>query len=341
VKLRIKYEESKHQMTKKKLINICLNLTLLVGFLLTFFLDLTGIELHQYIGIAVAGFVMLHLVTHWKWVLNVTARIFKPTPGRVRLYYVLDFLLFISIIIISVTGIFISTWLKTFIPNYVLLLSVHILASITGLLFLLLKLGLHWKYFANLMGSLRDSVNRKPELTFPSLTGNRVTDYGRRDALKTIGLVSGVGLLAFFKAASAFTIPKPTALPSLESDTKEPEQPSGSLTAQQPIAPSDSVESVEPIEPIEQGQGQGKRGRRHGQNASQEQLPQQSLEPHQELSPEAVFPEQPAAEQPPIDPSQENCIVRCTQGCAFPGACRHYIDQNQNQFCDLGECLVV
>lgn len=34
-----------------------------------------------------------------------------------------------------------------------------------------------------------------------------------------------------------------------------------------------------------------------------------------------------------------NCQVRCPKGCSFPGSCRRYTDNNQNQLCDLGECL--
>ena len=33
------------------------------------------------------------------------------------------------------------------------------------------------------------------------------------------------------------------------------------------------------------------------------------------------------------------CVVRCPSGCAFPGRCRRYVDQNANGYCDLGECL--
>ncbi len=34
-----------------------------------------------------------------------------------------------------------------------------------------------------------------------------------------------------------------------------------------------------------------------------------------------------------------NCVVRCPNGCSYPGRCRRYIDGNNNGKCDLGECL--
>ena len=36
---------------------------------------------------------------------------------------------------------------------------------------------------------------------------------------------------------------------------------------------------------------------------------------------------------------EEDCIVRCRRGCTFPGECRHYVDDDGNGRCDLGECL--
>lgn len=41
----------------------------------------------------------------------------------------------------------------------------------------------------------------------------------------------------------------------------------------------------------------------------------------------------------PQDTLVSNCTVRCSRGCSFPGQCRRYVDQNNNQLCDLGECL--
>jgi hypothetical protein len=33
------------------------------------------------------------------------------------------------------------------------------------------------------------------------------------------------------------------------------------------------------------------------------------------------------------------CMVRCPNGCSYPGRCRKYVDQNGNNLCDNGECL--
>ncbi len=46
---------------------------------------------------------------------------------------------------------------------------------------------------------------------------------------------------------------------------------------------------------------------------------------------------------PQVVPTQASsnlaCTVRCNKGCSYPGRCRRYTDSNNNQRCDLGECL--
>ncbi|MCK5794063.1 MAG: hypothetical protein KAH12_05130 [Anaerolineales bacterium] len=37
---------------------------LFVGFLLTFFLDLTGLTIHQWLGIGVGSFALYHILAH-------------------------------------------------------------------------------------------------------------------------------------------------------------------------------------------------------------------------------------------------------------------------------------
>ena len=71
-----------------------LDLTLFTGFLVAFFLDLTGVSLHQWLGVAVAAFTILHLILHWNWVKTLTCRLFERNVGRSGTYYVIDAFLF-------------------------------------------------------------------------------------------------------------------------------------------------------------------------------------------------------------------------------------------------------
>jgi hypothetical protein len=52
--------------------------------------------------------------------------------------------------------------------------------------------------------------------------------------------------------------------------------------------------------------------------------------------------EAPTAAQIPPSPTPEPavaCVVRCPNGCSYPGQCRKYVDRNGNNLCDNGECL--
>lgn len=307
-------------MSFKKTIKIFANLTLFVSFILTYFIDLTGLELHQYLGIAAAGILAVHVITHWTWITNVSRRLFKRMSGRVRIYYLLDGTLLLAFIIITITGVLISTWLEVFLSYYMLLRSIHIISSIAGLLLLIVKMGLHWKFFTKTLNLFR-FPNRKP----PAPAPHTASVYTRRDALKTIGVISAVGIFGLFKAVTALTIPKAAPLPDPEIETIE---------ADQVVPTSTPMETEEAIAHPAQADDGNKRGKRRG-STSQENHIQSTPTPQLQSTPEAAANEHAENTQP-----VEECVVRCNKGCAFPGICRRYIDENQNQLCDLGECLI-
>lgn len=307
-------------MNFKKTIKIFANLALLVSFILTYFIDLTGLELHQYLGVAAAGILAVHVITHWTWIANVSRRLFKKMSGRVRLYYLLDGSLLLAFIIITITGVLISTWLDVFLFDYMLLRSIHIISSIAGLLLLIVKMGLHWKFFTKTLNLFHFPI-RKPAVPAP----HTASVYTRRDALKTIGVISAVGVFGLFKAAEALTIPKAAPLPDPEIEIIE---------ADESVPTSTPMTTEEPMPQLAQADDGKKRGKRRG-STSQENHVQPTPTPQQQPTLEAIGGEQADTIQP-----VEECVVRCDKECAFPGICRRYIDENQNQLCDLGECLI-
>src|SRR5512139_1289238 len=96
------------------------------GFLLSFWLELTGVALHQWLGVAIGVGVGYHLFTHWTWVKSVTARFFKQTSHQARLYYVIDATVLIGLAAIIVTGLVISTWLDLALANYPAWKTIHL-----------------------------------------------------------------------------------------------------------------------------------------------------------------------------------------------------------------------
>jgi hypothetical protein len=171
-----------------------LDAVLFAAFILAFFLNLTGVVLHQWLGIAIGLFAAYHLIFHWNWVKAVTQRFFANLSSQSRMYYLLDAALLGGFFTIIVTGLIISTWLNLSLASFAAWKAIHVAASIGTLLVTLVKLVLHWRWIA---------VGARNLVAQPAVPA------GRREFLKVAGAV-GVASLA----ALAQTIPGLTSTSS-------------------------------------------------------------------------------------------------------------------------------
>lgn len=135
---------------------------LLFLFIATFFLEFTGVVLHQWVGIAVGIFVAYHLISHWAWVKSVTLRFFGKTSSRSRIYYLLDGSLLMGLLTIIGTGLVISTWLNLSLAAYTAWHFVHVTASLITLLAVVIKVGLHWRWIASVAKNIFTSPSLQP-----------------------------------------------------------------------------------------------------------------------------------------------------------------------------------
>jgi cytochrome b len=288
-------------MKTKNSIKNLISVLLFASFLFTYFLDFTGLNLHQWLGIAAAVATALHLLLHWNWVKAVTTRFFSQTSGQARSFYLLDVLLFTGLAVITLTGLAISSWFSLAVSSYEFWRQIHVAASVVAMAVLVIKLALHWKYIAAMFKPAR--VARSAAFN-PAESSARSEDpkmVSRREALRVIGTVSVVGLVGILKAASALRSVEAVALPqpalSTQVDQTANSTAPGQITAASPTA------GVQPTAA-------------------------------------AQLPLAPAADQQ-TSQSSENCVVRCDKDCSYPGRCRRYTDTNNNQRCDLGECLAI
>lgn len=77
-------------------------------FALVINVPLTGIAIHEWLGIAIAGVLVVHLVQHGDWITSIGRRIFTRTSLQNRINYLLMFGLFIGFASITVSGLLIS-----------------------------------------------------------------------------------------------------------------------------------------------------------------------------------------------------------------------------------------
>ncbi len=163
-------------------------------FLAAFFLDLTGLALHQWLGIASGVIAMYHLVKHWDWVKKAAGAIANQTTSRVQTYALIDILLFDGLLAILVTGVVISSWLNLDLAAYATWHFVHVSASLITLALLVLKIGLHWRWIVTVGRALFTHPVRQAEIASSGSPAHRQRPIGRREFGRLMAVV-GIGSL--------------------------------------------------------------------------------------------------------------------------------------------------
>lgn len=186
-----------------------IDVVLFGGFLVAFFLDLTGVGLHQWIGVFGAALAGYHLIVHWNWVKAVSKRFFGQTSGQARAYYLIDAAILFGFTLITLTGLVISTWLDLTLASYDAWRVIHITASITTLLFVVLKLAVHWRWIVTAARSALAKPVSVPVRPAPAPQVVAVQQtaagrtMGRREFLSVLGVSSAAGVFALSSAAQA------------------------------------------------------------------------------------------------------------------------------------------
>jgi hypothetical protein len=142
-------------MNKKLVTKILLDITMLVLFITLINAKGTSLSYHEIVGLGIFGLFSAHIALNWVWVKNITKNLFNPKiKSKIKWMYVLNTTLFLSIIIILLTGIAISEVIfglgSSESPE--ILYTVHKVASYFCLAIFNIHITLHWKY---LMSSLK------------------------------------------------------------------------------------------------------------------------------------------------------------------------------------------
>jgi hypothetical protein len=302
------------KLKNKKMVDLGLYLI----FVATFFLDLTGVILHEWLGMIAGAIAIYHLAMHWKWVVAAIRQFFRRASGKTRLYSLVDAGLLLGLLACVVTGLAISTWLNLASIDYEAWRTAHLVVSIATALVTLMKVGLHWSWILKALSKrvkiARVSVSaREPQSV---LSMQRRLD--RRGFLKVVGITGVVTILAASRALEGLAVEaRPVA--------------AGKVLAQE----SDSQPSAAETSAVELGQ-----------------TAETALSPNvltSTESPTLTATNVQATDVPTevatavLAQSQATavsaCSIRCPRGCSFPGRCRRYVDSNANNRCDLGECL--
>lgn len=190
-----------------------IDVVLWISFLLLFFLELTGLDLHQWLGVAISAFAGYHLLLHANWVTSVTARLHKAA-GRVRLNYLVDAVLILGFGLMLATGLVISTWFNLNLDNYAAWKDLHVGAAVGSLAVLAAKIGLHWRWIVQggqrILDEIKLGINPRLALQ-PRTTANAISRRHFLTVLTMTGISAGVAatnVLAEDNPANAAT-PQP------------------------------------------------------------------------------------------------------------------------------------
>lgn len=109
-----------------------------------------GLSFHEWAGLIIGIFFLLHKALNWTWIKKVTISFLKSSPGRARLNYILDVLLLAGMILMILSGIAIAhtidfSWLNLG-GSRIFWRVMHTSSSLITLALFGIHLGLHWKW---------------------------------------------------------------------------------------------------------------------------------------------------------------------------------------------------
>jgi hypothetical protein len=139
--------------TKKKLI---LDITMFGAFLAVSNPHLTGMTVHEWLGVSLIGALITHLLFNWEWIVNVGKTFFKKLWHQSRLNFVVDAAFFIVMTGVLFSGLMIS---ESVLPTLGIQLgvsrswkSIHFMLSDASVILLGLHFALHWKWVVTNIG---------------------------------------------------------------------------------------------------------------------------------------------------------------------------------------------
>lgn len=147
--------------------NLFIDITIFVAFLIATAPRFTGITIHEWLGIAFAAAIIVHLLVHWQWIIAVGKKLFSKAQANARINYLLNILLFIDITLISFTGLMIS---EAALPLFGIHMQhnptwtrIHSLTSDAGVFIVALHIGLHWQWVLKTTARLLGLKPRQPK----------------------------------------------------------------------------------------------------------------------------------------------------------------------------------
>lgn len=110
-----------------------------------------GMWFHEWAGLLIALFYILHKILNWNWIKGITKRLFGRVSGRTRLNYILDVLLLLSFTFIIWSGMGMSRTIDFSFLGFdrgrnMIYMPLHVGLSMLVIIIIGIHIGLHWNW---------------------------------------------------------------------------------------------------------------------------------------------------------------------------------------------------
>lgn len=136
--------------TKLKLV---IDSVIFIAFLVAMDPRSSGIAVHEWLAVSALAGIVTHLLLSWDWIVQTTRRFTGKTNNQTRINYILNWMLFVDVTILMLSGLVIS---QVVVPSLGINLpqgfawrSLHELSSNLFLVLLGLHTALHWNWVAD------------------------------------------------------------------------------------------------------------------------------------------------------------------------------------------------
>jgi hypothetical protein len=138
----------------KARLDLCLDAALFVAFACAYSLGFTGLSVHEWLGLSLGTVLLVHLTSHWDWVIRTTVRMARRR-GPDRFIYVVNVLLLLTMTLCIASGIAVSEValpdLGIHVPGGNFWSSMHSLTARLTLALLTLHVGLRWRWIVSVV----------------------------------------------------------------------------------------------------------------------------------------------------------------------------------------------
>lgn len=135
----------------KNIIRLLIDIAMTVGFLVLMDpVSVGGLAFHEWAGLAICLFFIVHKALKWQWIKGVTLALFGRITWKARLNYLIDVILLIGVTAIIWSGVEIAhtidfSWLPD-LGGRDVWRRLHASASMLSLAALGIHVGLHWDW---------------------------------------------------------------------------------------------------------------------------------------------------------------------------------------------------